>query len=211
MSRIVVAHERRETLQDDLISTVKVRICAHHEKYRRHNGSNRNGFHAYALHECEVGKVEDSLSSQGKSPLEPKNARNEFESLWWRYVNWRCECARDSRSVPLRRTHPSVCVSEGARPFALLNELEAHARAVLRTRYSSDIPQAFVMALIETAADTTARFMLANASCDERYCGLGFEMLWNGLSAIQAPGEKSKYEQREDAANTPPRFQKVRV
>ncbi len=57
---------------------------------------------------------------------------------------------------------------------------------------TSDIPQAFVMALIETAADTTARFMLANASCDERYCGLGFEMLWSGLSAIDAPGEESK-------------------
>jgi len=119
-----------------------------------------------------------------------------------------CGCARDAQSAPLQRAQLLPNGDKGARPFALLNELEVHARAVLRTRCSSDIPQAFVMALIETAADTTARFMLANASSAERYCGLAFEILWNGFSAIEAPRQKPRDEQHEDMPNAVRRFER---
>ncbi len=201
-------HEGGETLQDDLVSTVRVLGCVHDAKYRRCDGPNQSSSQGGILHESDVGKVNDYSSSQSKSSLELENARNEFESLWRRYLNWRCGGARDAQLVPPQRTQPSVCMDERVRSFALLNELEAHARAVLRTRFSSNVPQAFVMAVIETAADTTARFMQANASDAERYCGLAFEMLWSGLSAIEASQQEPKYERREDATNAIPRFER---
>lgn len=135
-------------------------------------------------------EVEDSLSSRERSPLELENARNEFEDLWRRYLDWRCGHACDAQLGRLQTSQPLTRVDEGPSSFELLNDLETYARTVLRERCSSDMPQAFVITLIETAGDATARFMLANAPSAERYCDLAFEILWGGLSAIAAPRQK---------------------
>lgn len=114
-----------------------------------------------------------------------RDAQKHFESLWIRYLDWRGGYGHRDGLIPQDRN--SIQQGTSGSTFGLLTEIEAAARSLLAERCSSEIPFEFVMALMETAADTTARFMLANAKDAARFQSVAFNVLWNGLSAIGAP------------------------
>ncbi len=123
-------------------------------------------------------------SSSGKN----QDARKHFESLWIRYLDWRGGYGHRDGLIPLDRN--SIGQGTSGSTFGLLTEIEGAARGLLAERCSSEIPFEFVMALMETAADTTARFMLANAKDAARFQRVAFNVLWDGLSAIDAPDHR---------------------
>src|SRR5215475_2709000 len=112
----------------------------------------------------------ESFESPKVSSREEDGTPEGVEYLWDLYLTWR------GRDV---QPHHRILVSEKpGSGFALLGEIEATARVVLRTRLPEQIPFEFVMALMKSTADTTNRFMLADPAQTERYRKLALEMFW---------------------------------
>ena len=116
-----------------------------------------------------------------------QETREEIESLWELYLIWRSGDAQ-----PAER----ACLP--ASGFFLLREIETRALDVLKPYLSERIPCEFVVALMNSTADTTSRFMLANPDYADCYRMLGFEIFWSGLAyggdfrkrkGITGPGE----------------------
>ena len=120
--------------------------------------------------------MRESSESPSVSSQKEVGTREGIEYLWDLYLGW-----RGGDVLP----HHRIVVSErpGSR-FALLGEIEATARVVLRAHLSEQISFEFVMALMKSTADTTNRFMLANPTQTDRYRKFALEMFWNGLATV---------------------------
>lgn len=105
--------------------------------------------------------------------------RKRLESVWELYLIWR---SRDSR--PAERGRVAERPTSG---FLLLREIEATALDVVRLYLAEEIPCDFVVAVMQSTADTTSQFMLANPADADRYRRLGFEVFWSGLAIAETP------------------------
>jgi hypothetical protein len=136
-------------------------------------------------------KTVKSSNRLGSSPLDSGKAREKFKCVWELYLIWRAEHAllhhRGSVS-----TSNSVSQTLGSAHFQLLAKVEAAAREMLRTHLPRHIPFEFVMALLESTANTTDRFMRADQNGASDYRKLAFDVLWSGLSQKARTGSRTR-------------------
>ena len=123
-------------------------------------------------------------------PAGEAERRGEIERVWKSYLAWRLGHVLVDVADGKEERSAAAAKKPDPATFHLLSEIESGARNVLREHYSDVIPLDFIMALMEAAAVTTRRFMLANPARAARFEKMAFEVLWNGLSAMNAEGQK---------------------
>jgi hypothetical protein len=138
-----------------------------------------------------MSNTANSSTRLGAFPVDSGKTRDKFKSVWELYLIWRAEHAllrhRTAVSTPT-----SVSQTLGSAHFQLLAKVEAAAREMLRTHLPRHIPFEFVMALLESTANTTDRFMRADENRATDYRKLAFDVLWSGLSQKARTGPRTR-------------------
>lgn len=129
--------------------------------------------------------MEESPISGVSPPARQPERREKIEDVWKEYLEWTSSGPR--RGPSGREESVLGRISQGSKPstVALINDVENNARNALHEQCPETIPVAFLMALMEAAAATTSRFMLADPPRAAQYARLAFEVLWNGLSVLE--------------------------
>jgi hypothetical protein len=146
----------------------------------------------------EIVKTRDNMSNAvnspnqlGSFPMDSGKTREKFKCIWELYLIWRAEHALLHPRAALS-TSTSVSQKLGSAHFQLLAKVEAAAREMLRTHLPRHIPFEFVMALLESTANTTDRFMRADENRTTDYRKLAFDVLWSGLSQKARRGSRTR-------------------
>jgi hypothetical protein len=121
-----------------------------------------------------------------------EGAREKFAIAWNLYLDWRGESLHSCDQNRRVRRAASTPANDGVPPFARLGEAETAGREALLSYFSPHIQIEFIMALMQSAADTTSRFMRANSQRASLFRVLAFDMLWSGLSAIGHSDDSAK-------------------
>jgi hypothetical protein len=117
-----------------------------------------------------------------ESPEDGREHREKFARAFDLYL-----CARggDTANPVWGNTNPR-CEGRSTNRFDLLSEAEAAARHALEAHFSERVYVDFLIAILQSVADTTARFKNANAVDAPGFCALAKGLLWDGLSELKS-------------------------
>ena len=133
----------------------------------------------------------NSPNRLGSFPLDSGKTREKFKCVWELYLIWRAEHTLLHHRAAVS-TSTSVSQTPGSAHFQLLAKVEAAAREMLRMHLPRHIPFEFVMALLESTANATDRFMRADENRASDYRKLAFDVLWSGLSQKARRGSRTR-------------------
>ena len=110
-----------------------------------------------------------------------KDIRGKIRHIWDAFLRW--GLANPERRKVLAQLLVSGKLTKetkavGAAPFA---EFEVMAQEAIAQGTIRDFPLEFIVAMMEALTQATIELMAANPSEAARYCGYGFDVLWNGL------------------------------
>jgi hypothetical protein len=118
------------------------------------------------------------------SALEIESKQKKFEAAWNLYLALRNETVPTCDEIDRGRSSGAIKVDSYDTTFSLLREAKTVAREALQTHLSENIEVEFVLALMQSTANTTTRFMLAKPTEASYFRSLALMILWKGLCAV---------------------------
>lgn len=111
-----------------------------------------------------------------------KSVPSRLQHIWDRFTQWGVANSDQCRvlaqlQISDRLTDESR--TAGSAPFA---EIETMARDAITHHIIRDLPLAFISATMETAIQTTMRFMTSDPPNSDTYRTIGFDMFWRGIA-----------------------------
>ncbi len=111
-----------------------------------------------------------------------KSMRLRLEHVWKHYLRWGVANPASHRALTQIEVWTGLTEESKTAGLAPFQEVQAMAEAARRQRIIRDLPHEFIVAVMNSLAEATMKFMRAHPNQAQTYLDSGFEVLWAAIA-----------------------------